>query len=64
MGEAGVLSGGRMVLAGLLLAPAVPAAAADRPPNIVHVVGDDIGYDDIGPFGARDIPTPSTTTSG
>ena len=30
---------------------------AGRPPNIIHIVGDDIGYDDIGPFGARDIPT-------
>jgi arylsulfatase A len=33
------------------------ARASDRPPNIIHIVGDDIGYDDIGPFGARDIPT-------
>ena len=46
----------------LLLAPAAgagAAAGADRPPNIVHVVGDDIGYDDIGAFGAKDIPTPN-----
>ena len=49
-------------VAGLLLlgAPSWAAAAgADRPPNIVHVVGDDIGYDDIGAFGGRDIPTPN-----
>jgi arylsulfatase A len=46
----------------LVLCAAVPLAAtaargSDRPPNIIHIVGDDIGYDDIGPFGARDIPT-------
>jgi len=33
-------------------------AAADRPPNIIHIVGDDIGWDDIGCFGAKDIKTP------
>jgi arylsulfatase A-like enzyme len=52
-------------LAGALLLCGRPwlAAAADRPPNIVHVVGDDIGddigCDDIGPFGAKDVPTPN-----
>ena len=33
-------------------------SAADRPPNIIHIVGDDIGWDDIGCFGAKDIKTP------
>jgi len=46
-----------MVLGAAVFAVVVPARAADRPPNIVHIVGDDIGYDDIGPFGSRDIPT-------
>jgi len=35
------------------------AAQATRPPNIVHIVGDDVGYDDIGCFGAPKIKTPN-----
>jgi arylsulfatase A-like enzyme len=37
----------------------VSSFAADRPPNIVHIVADDVGYDDIGCFGAKDIKTPN-----
>jgi arylsulfatase A-like enzyme len=34
-------------------------AAADKKPNIIIIVGDDMGYADIGVDGCRDIPTPS-----
>ena len=34
------------------------AAAADRP-NIVIIVGDDMGYADVGFHGSKEIPTPS-----
>lgn len=34
------------------------AAPASRPPNIVVIFIDDMGYADIGPFGARAYPTP------
>ena len=34
-------------------------AAAERPPNIIHIVGDDIGWDDLSCFGAKDIKTPN-----
>jgi len=34
------------------------AAAADRP-NIVVIIGDDMGYADVGFHGCRDIPTPN-----
>ena len=37
-----------------------PAAAqAKRPPNIIHIVGDDIGYDDFGCFGSKIMLTPN-----
>ena len=32
--------------------------AADRKPNILVIVGDDMGYADIGVHGCKDIPTP------
>lgn len=32
---------------------------SERPPNIVLIFIDDMGYADIGPFGARDYPTPN-----
>ena len=36
-----------------------PLLAADRPPNIVVIFMDDMGYADIGPFGAKDYKTPN-----
>ncbi len=35
------------------------SAQIERPPNIVLIFIDDMGYADIGPFGARDYPTPN-----
>jgi len=43
-------------LAALALAPV--AAAADRKPNVLVVVADDMGYADAGFQGCQDIPTP------
>lgn len=34
------------------------AATSERPPNIVVIFIDDMGYADIGPFGAKAYPTP------
>ena len=47
-----------------LLAPASGLAAQaprpqDRLPNIVHIIADDVGWDDLGCFGAKDIATPN-----
>jgi arylsulfatase A-like enzyme len=44
-------------LAGLFAA-AIGTAAEARKPNILIIVGDDMGYADIGVHGCQDIPTP------
>lgn len=50
----------RVLLAAAVAAGfAQPARAADAPkPNVVVIVGDDMGYADVGAHGCRDIPTP------
>lgn len=45
-------------LGALLLATATTSAAASRPPNIIHIIADDVGYDDLSCFGATKIKTP------
>jgi len=45
-----------ILAAALLLLP--PAAALAARPNILIIVGDDMGYADIGVHGCKDIPTP------
>ncbi|HPA18872.1 MAG TPA: sulfatase [Verrucomicrobiae bacterium] len=50
----------RWTLLALLLSSFVaPAPATDRPPNFVIIYIDDMGYADIGPFGARAYKTPN-----
>lgn len=48
----------------LLLLLALPCSAADRPPNVVLIYCDDMGYADIGPFGAKEIKTPNLDRLG
>lgn len=45
------------LLAAVLAAPV--HAAATRPPNIIFILADDLGYGDIGAFGQKIIRTPN-----
>ncbi|MCB1234230.1 MAG: sulfatase [Verrucomicrobiae bacterium] len=47
------------LFSGFWLALAPTAPAAERPPNIVLIVADDLGYADLGCYGARDFETPN-----
>src|SRR6185436_4054047 len=42
-----------------VVAFALPAGAADKLPNFVLIFCDDLGYADIGPFGAKGYATPN-----
>jgi len=46
-----------LLLAALWLGPAEPRAA-DRPPNIVFILADDLGYGELGSYGQKKIRTP------
>ncbi|MCB1091705.1 MAG: sulfatase-like hydrolase/transferase, partial [Verrucomicrobiae bacterium] len=41
------------------LCPSFGARAEERPPNLVLVVADDLGYADLGCYGALDFATPN-----
>src|SRR5690606_15400620 len=46
------------ILIALLVALAITAHGADRPPNIVFILADDLGYGELGCFGQEKIATP------
>src|SRR5262245_27965650 len=42
-----------------LIAVASPCYAVERPPNVVLILADDLGYSDVGVYGAKDFATPN-----
>lgn len=52
------LASRRSFLAAAGLLPASPLAANRRPPNFVIVLADDLGYGDVGVYGASGFRTP------
>ncbi len=57
-----------MAVAGIALCDTAPVGAQDkRPPNVVVILADDLGWGELGAFGGTEIPTPridSIATSG
>ena len=47
-----------ILLAAIMLSPAL-ACAADLPPNILFILCDDLGINDLGCYGRRDHRTPN-----
>jgi hypothetical protein len=48
----------RLGVLGVLALLGRPCIAASRPPNIIFILADDLGYGDLGCYGQKNIQTP------
>ncbi|MCA9165664.1 MAG: sulfatase-like hydrolase/transferase, partial [Planctomycetales bacterium] len=48
-----------LLVLGAILCPLIRSAAASQPPNIVLIVADDLGYNELGCYGQKWIKTPT-----
>src|SRR5687768_18391354 len=48
-----------VIIAIVAVCAAEAHAQSQRPPNIIHIIADDVGYDDVGCFCAKDVKTPN-----
>lgn len=48
----------RFTALSILICTSLLVADSDRPPNILFILADDLGYSDIEPYGQKDIQTP------
>ena len=48
-----------MIAAVLVCLAAAVSVNAAQPPNVVLIYGDDVGFGDVGAYGAKKIPTPN-----
>ncbi|MFA6543419.1 MAG: sulfatase [Limisphaerales bacterium] len=53
------MKGIRLILTAFLCVLCGRPVAAERPPNIIHIIADDVGWDDFACYGAEKIKTPN-----
>ncbi len=55
----GIRGSGLLAIGAVLIGICTTSSAANKPPNVVIIYGDDVGYGDVGAYGSTMIPTPN-----